>query len=784
MNNFLYYMKIALRNLRRNGLYSVINIGGLAVSLTVCILISLWVKDELSYDRLHKDGDRIYKVLTSIKGNDGYWPTSSAPMASFLQNDIAQIEEYCRIGTYNYQCSYLDYENTKFRDLSILAVDTSFFRMFDFTLLRGDLREPFPDDLSAIISESKAKAFFGNEDPIGKMLKTPHDFSLQVTGVIKDIPENSSIRPDVLVRFDVQQRTFGGNGPWKLIEEDWGNFSFQTYFKLAIGSNPETIAGMMAEKKINTVDLGYRLQPLYEMHLYNLSGQPAGLKNIYIFSVIAVLILIIACINHVNLVTARASKRSREIGVRKIVGAGKKRLFGQLMGETAVMLVVAVILATALIYVLLPFYNDLAGKNMHFTLFERSTALIYLSVGAVTLLLAGLYPAFTLASFRPVDAFGIGAQGKSKALFRKALVICQFSFSAALIVATIVIASQLKYMQHMNPGYEKENILTVNLPGSSGSHFRVMMERLSSEPAIIATSASMFNKMICESSRADVWRDKNDQSPSFAWAMVDSSFLSFMDIPLVEGTYFRSSGEMMQRGTIVNETAAKLMGEGASVIGMPLSFNGGDTEIVGVIKDFNFQNLHSEIKPLVINCGLEWESSLYVKTAPGQAKQAIAAVEKVWKEYNADYEFKYNFLDDHFDQVYKADIRTGKLFTIFAVIAIFISCLGLFGLVTYTAETKTKEIGIRKVLGASVPNIVILLSKEFFILVVIAGLIAFPLAYYWLNQMLQDFAYRISITWTVFVIAAVITLALTLITIGWQAIKAATSNPVKSLKTE
>ncbi len=783
MNNLFYHLKIALRNLRSGSLYSAINIGGLAVSLAVCILISLWVKDELGYDRFYKDGDRLYRILTFNKGSADYWDNSPAPLAAFLRAGVPQVEEYCRIGKYDNQCRFLDYENTKFRDMEILAVDTSFFDMFGASLVKGNTREPFPDDLSMVISESKAKMLFGNEDPIGKTLKTPFDFSFHVTAVMKDVPENSSIRPDFLVRFDVQQRTFGGNGNWKLIEEDWGSFAYHTYFKLTIGSDPVDVAGKMMEKK-NDPNYGLRLQPLHEIHLYNSAGQPVGMKTVYIFSVIAVLILVISCINHVNIVTARANKRRREIAVRKIVGAGKLNLLGQLIGETAIMLAIAIVVATGLIYLLLPYYNELTGKNLHFVLFSGSTALIYLTAGLSALLLAGLYPAFTLASFRQADAFASGNQGKGKSYFRKVLVVTQFAFSAALIVATIAIASQLNYMQNMNPGYNRENILTVDLPGKSGAQYRTMMERLSSEPGIIASSASTFNKMICDWSRSDIWSNKDGQSPSFAWAMVDPGFFSFMDIPIVEGHNFQESDNMMRRGVMLNETAAKLIGDGESVVGRSVSFNGGEAEIMGIIKDFNFQNLRAEITPMIISCVSEWEQYLYVKVAPGKAQQAVAAVEKVWKDYNADDDFTYNFLDENFDTMYKSDIRTGKLFNIFAVIAILISCLGLFGLVTYTAETKTKEIGIRKVLGASVAGIVEMLSKEFLILVGIAMLIAFPAAYYLLDKMLQDYAYRIDIGWWMFALAGIITIVLTLLTVGWKAMKAAMANPVKAIKSE
>ena len=776
-----FHLKIMLRNLRRNGLYSVINISGLAVSLSVCVLISLWVKDELSYNRFYKKGNRMYRVLTQNKASLDYWPVVPAPLASFVQTDLPQIEEYCRTGVY-YQCAYLDYGNIKFRNLNILPVDTSFFNMFDISVIRGDQRNPLPDDLSLIISESKAKLIFGNDDPIGEMLKTPHDFSFRITGVMKDIPQNSSVHADVLVRFDVMQRTFQGNGAWKQIEEDWGSYSYETYFKLAVGSDSETIAEKMAEK-VNTSHIGYRLQPLREIHLYNFAGEPEGVKNVYLFSVIAILILAIACINHVNLVTARASKRSREIGVRKIVGAKKLNLFGNLIGETGIMLVCAMLVAIALIGAALPFYNNLAGKSMEFNLLDPSIALIFLAVGLATLALAGLYPAITLASFRPTDAFSRNAK-KGKSLFRKILVVTQFAASSALIVATITISAQLRYMQNMNPGYNRENIFTVGLPGASGSQFRIIMERLSSEPAVSGSSASSFYNMIAMGARSDVWRDKDGHSPNFGYAMVDPGFLSLMDIPIVEGENFREGGNMLSRGVVLNETAARLIGEGESVIGTILTFGGGDNEVTGVVKDFNFQNLRVEITPLVLHCLTEWQPSLYVKAAQGKAKEAIAAVEKVWKEYNTDYDFEYHFLDETFDTMYKSDLRTGNLFTVFAAVAILISCLGLFGLVNYTAESKTKEIGIRKVLGASVTSIVLMLSKEFLILVGIAMIIAFPSAYYLLEKMLQDYAYRINISWWIFVAAALIVIVLTLLTVGWKAIKAATANPVKAIKSE
>ncbi len=778
MNNFFYHLKIALRNLRQGNLYSAINIGGLAVSLAVCILISLWVKDELSYDRFHKNEAQIYKVL-KINENTEYWETTPAPLAVSLHKDMPQIEKYCRTGSY--PIDFLDHEHIKYKDISALAVDTSFFNMFDFTLMRGNIHQPFPDDLSMVISESKAKIIFGDEDPIGKILKAkkpyfPEELTFHVTAVMKDFPGNSSISADFLVRFDVQQRTFPGNGNWTQIEDDWGSYHFNTYVKLALGSNPEAIAGDLSQKN-------YRLQPLKEIHLYALNGQPVGLKTVYIFSMIALLILIIACINYINLITARASKRRREIAVRKIIGAKKIRLLWQLMNETIILLLVSLVLTTLLIYLLLPFYNEISGKQLSFSLFEPSTLLIYLGTSIVILLLAGLYPAFSLSSFHPVDAFGSDA-GKKDSFFRKTLVITQFTISMALIIATIIIKSQLQFMQHMNPGYSKENIFTVNILDMA-FQYPVIKEQLLKEPGILSVSGSFNDKMIIDGERTDIWQDKETkQQQAFSEMHVDSNFFSLMNIHFVEGGNFRSGQEENEyhRGIIVNETAAKLIGKGQSVIGMHLDKE--NAEIVGVVKDFNYKDLHSKIKPLYICYFHEAQIFMYVKAAPGKTQTAIASVEKIWKEQNKNADFSYSFLDADFDKMYKSDLRTGRLFSVFSLVAILISCLGLFGLVTYTAETKTKEIGIRKVLGASVAGIVEMLSKEFLILVGIAMLIAFPLAYYWLDKMLQDYAYRIDISWWMFAVAGAITITLTLLTVGWKAVKAATANPVKAIKSE
>ena len=780
----MYNLKISYRNLCRNGIYSVVNITGLTVSLLTCILITLWIQDELSYDRFHKDGEQIYKVLARRQGNVSYWETTPAPLAPLIKPDMPEITDYCRIGRYTR--GYLDYNNVKCYDIIGLAVDTSFFGMFSFPLAKGNQRNIFPDDLSIILSETLAKRVFGDDDPIGKMVTASNDLTFHVTGIMNDFPINSSIQADFLVRFDVQQRTFPGNGNWTEIEEDWGSYFYYTYLKVNKGSNIASVREKMIQK-LNRMDedlyMDFRLQPLHELHLYALDGRPEGMMEVYIFSIIAVLILGIACINYINLVTARASKRGKEIAVRKIMGAKKPTLLQQFMNETAILVLFSLLLTMGLIYVLLPFFNEVSGKSLYFT-FNLSVGLTYLSVALIALALAGIYPAFVLASFKPLDVFRV-EQKKKAALFRKILVILQFTVSIALIIATIVITLQLRYMKNMNPGYNRENVLMVNTL-NIGSHYQTVKERLSVEPAILSISASDFRKMEVRGARSDVWKnEETGQWPMFCDARVDNGFFALMDIPIVEGRDFIFQPDIQPeaiwlQGIIVNETAAKMIGKGQSVVGMRLQYK-NDIEIIGVVKDFNFSSLKEHIQPLVVWFSPLSGQYLYVKIASGKIKDAIAAIEKVWREFNPEYEFQYSFMDDEFDRKYKSDIRMNQIFSIFAIIAIFISLLGLFGLITYTAETKTKEIGIRKVYGASVRNIVEMLSKEFLALVGIAMLIAFPLAYFWLDRMLQDYAYRISISWWMFALAAAVTVVLTLLTVGVQALRAATRDPVKAI---
>ena len=522
------------------------------------------------------------------------------------------------------------------------------------------------------------------------------------------------------------------------------------------------------------------LQPLSKLHTFTPDGQPAGIKTVRLFCIIAALILLIACINYVNLVTARASNRNKEVSVKKILGGKRRQLIAQLTVEAVLLFFAALVLSTVFVGFLFPLFNKIAGKEMAFSLFCFPTLLVYGVTTAAVILLAGLYPAIHLSSFKPLDAFrgGLTGQGKHRFL-RKTLVVVQFVFSFGLIVAMIVIGSQLNYMRKKDLGYDKENVFAF-MVRNMYTRYETVKNELAKNPYIIGVSGSGGG---FRGGNNLNWDGKvlND-NPYITSQEIHHDYLRLMNVQLASGEYFSENDD---KYVLINEEAVRIMGMDNPIGKRIWSDENSriDYTIKGVVKNYNFENLKEPVKPLMLTL-TKYPLYIYVKTAEGGAQNALASVEKLWQEYNPNHEFMYSFLEDEFDMMYKADLRVGKLLYIFAFIAIFISVLGLFGLVTFIAEIKKKEIGIRKVMGASVKDIVMLLSKEFLILVGVAMLIAFPLAYYWLDKMLQDYAYRIHISWWMFALAGIITLLFTLISVGWQALKAATANPVNALKRD
>ena len=775
----MYHLKIAIRNLRRNGLYSWINIGGLAVSLAAVIFTFLWVRDELSFNRGFRNAGRIYQVNYSS-------PLSLAP---FIEQNIPEVERAGRTCS-RFDLGVLTYGDDKFTLTDVCVADTSIFSIFGFDFIQGNAAKPFEDKNSLVITKNLAQRIFKDEDPVGKSIKSSTYGMLHVTAVISDMPQNSSLKYKAILPFSFYSEI----NPELASMEDWGNWYFTTYALISNGVDAKMLGDKITHAVWSKLNPGEKFNPetwlqfsmerFVTRHLYSTDGTPTGIKNVRLFSMATLALLLIAAINYVNLVTARLVKRTKEASIRKILGSKRTGLFMQMMQESSVMFVSALAVATVLIYLLLPFYNELTGKQFRFDILSPVIWLIYIVLFITISLLAGIYPAVVISKFKSTGLSNTYTSVTQKFILRKFLVVTQFVFSIGLILMTLVLGAQLKYMRDKNPGYEKENIFYVRMHQIKKDNYITVKNELLKQSAILDITATRMpindsgwgvtNEFAC--------KDGSKRFTTFAfWG--DYNMLDFFGISPSSGRQFKSDDQPFG-GFIVNREMAGRLGW-EDIIGQTIPlFSNERKEIIGEIGNFNFQSLHHSIGPMAIFYLLDDVDYLYVKTVPGKTGAAIAAVENIWKRYNDGYPFEIHFFDEEFNMMYQSDIRTGKLFTAFAMIAILISCLGLFGLVTYTAESKTKEIGIRKVLGASVSDIIKMLSKEFLILVGIAMLIAFPLAYYWLDKMLQDYAYRISIGWWIFALAGIITIALTLITVGWQAIKAATANPVEAIKSE
>ena len=783
----LYNLKITLRNLKKNRLYSIINIAGLAVSLAVCSFILLWVQDERSYDRFHKDAEDIYLSVVRVQnaGIESFGPYLPHLLAQEAHLQFPNIKSYCRIR--NFQTDYVLSDGINTGKKNVLVTDSTFFSFFNFPIIKGFSQRLFHQPDEVVISESLATEMFGDNNPIGKIIRVDDRFEqyekeLHVVAVMKDFPLNTYLpRADLIIHWKSEPDK-GYLNWWN----SWENIGI-SFFRLNSGTDVHQL-----EKGITNLLLQYlphsqaicTLQKIVNLHLYGLDGRPSQIRTVRIFIWIACAILVIAGINYVNLITARSVKRNREVGLKKILGARRTKLFFQLMTEALLLFMTATIIAVFLSVLSIGIFNHVSGKEIHFEWNNRYVWMIYGGLFLAVIILAGIYPAVSLSSFRLLNMLQGKLTNKGNSLLRRSLVVFQFIASVILILTTITFESQLAYIRKMNLGYDQEYVFTCPTYNMK-THFETVQGELLREPSILSVSAGDVLSDIRASNTTREWEGKIDEGEAHYYRLwVDSTFFKNMSMEFVEGSSF---GPGAEKQYIINETMAKTMGLTEPIVGKWMAADFGIRgKIVGVVKDFYYHSLYQKISPLVIfpiRQG-DWAPTIYVRTTAKDAGRAIAAVEKLWKEYNPKYVFTYNFLDESFERLYKSDIRTGRLFMVFSLISILICCLGLFGLVTYTAEAKYKEIGIRKVLGASVRDIVTLLLKEFAVLIGIAMLIAFPLAYYWLDSLLQDFAYRISIGWWIFVVSGMITILLTLLSVGWKAFKAASANPVDAIKME
>lgn len=771
--------------------YSFINIAGLTVGLTVGILILLWAQDEYSFDRFHKNAPNIIKLENMVGTNASrqLWTVTTAPIAVMAKEQITGVKDVVRI-TENYYYGLYRYKDKVFDEQNTLVTDASFFTMFDFNIIKGNAINPFPDSYSVVLTESTAKKYFGNEDPVGKIIIADDTANFKVTGVIKDFPKRSTIQGDMIFPMSLlAQKLYQGRTDGRNINNDFHQFDYNTFIQLQPGFAFNDFAKQLRDihlsVKADDTDIGYVWLPLDKVHLYLADGGDGGAGTVQMFTIIAILILLIACINYVNLSTARSMLRSKEVSLRKIVGAARLQLFMQFIVETTLLFVFAIILALGLLYMLLPLFNNISGKEI---VIEYTDYHIWMVIGATvagTLIISSIYPAILLSSFEPIKALkGKVSAHISNTIFRKVLVVIQFSFSVILITGTIVIGNQLSYIRSKELGYNKENVLSVSMV-NMGPHLDAIRSELLKQKGI--SEVTWANGNIVDygnQTGASEWDGKRPGETIMISPMkVEKDFIPFFKMQLVAGSGFTGIPASDSTHFILNETAVNAM-RIKDPIGKKFKLWETEGTIVGVVKDFHFSSMRVKIKPAVFYAQTVKNGQLYIKTTGQETSAALAAIEKQWKKYNAGFAFHYSFLDDKFENLYKSDQRTGLLFDIFSTIAIFISCLGLLGLAAYTAQVRTKEIGVRKVLGASVGGIIQLLARDFIKLVIISIVIATPVAWYAMNNWLQDFAYKIDIGWSVFAVAGLLAIVIALLTISFQSVKAALANPVKSLRTE
>lgn len=786
------YFKVAIRNLLRQKGFSFINIFGLALGISCTALIGLWVNDELSYDRFHNDHERIYRITSTLPELKVHAAVSAAPFASTFKNEIPEIEDAVRMSNINRDL--IQVGDVKFEEKGIIYADSNFFQFFSFPFIKGDPKSALQNPEGIVISEKMALKYFGSTDILERTIRKNNHEDFTVTGVIKNVPPNSHLQFDF-----VQPMRFLARTSNDLKNNVWDNFNWFTYVKLNEKAHRTKAAIGDLEKKMQAIykknepvlKVGFVLQPLANVHLHSkfLADIPGhgNAQNVYIFMVVAVFILVVACLNFMNLATARAARRAKEVGLRKVVGAVRPHLIGQFLAESLVVALLSLAVALLMIYLVLPYFNTLGGKNLALDFTNAQIILGLLGITIITGLLAGSYPALYLSGFVPAKVLkGNVTTGASGSLFRNTMVVIQFAVSISLIVGTAIVYRQLKYIQHLNLGYDKENLLYVPMSGEMWSKYDALRARL--ENNHLTSQYSFISELPTTSSGATIsveWsgKDPNTQ-PLFYNLAIDENFEEVFKATILEGHGYGENAQADSVNMIVNETALETMDIPLeSAVGTKITVWGRERTIIGVVKDFNFKPVQETIGPMFLQRNT-WGGYAIVRALPGQTESTIKALEAICKDINPSYPFNYSFLDQDIANLYQAEQRLGTLFNVFAVLAIVISCLGLYGLSAYLAERRTRELGIRKVLGASGFQLVYLLSATFTRPILIATAIAVPLAWYGMSQWLNGFAYHITIDWMIFVIAFLSALVIAWLTVSFESIKAATTNPVKSLRSE
>ena len=800
------YLKIALRNLMRNKFYSIINVFGLATGIACFLLIVLFVRDELAYDAFHSKKDRIYRVCEKLDAEEGQGENSSSqpfPVAQALLNDHPQlVEQAVRFFNFQEPSHTLQYKDIKINEKKTFFADSSLFKVFDFKLLKGNPDKALSQINSIVLSKEIARKYFGNEDPMGKILKFDGKVELMVSGIFDRLPSQSHIHFDCLVSFVTLKNLLGPN----IGSKNWVWNPCWTYILLKEGVTqaemekqfPEFIKKHFPDFIIPQARL--YLQKLTDIHLtskldYEL--EPNSDKgDIFIFGAIGIFILVIAGINFMNLSTARSAKRAKEVGMRKVFGSYRSHLVQQFLGESLLLSLLALIFAFGLVILLMPVFNSFSGKELSIMLFfDAETALLLLAVTIGVGLLSGTYPALFLSSFQPTQVLkGTFSPGRRSKLFRQSLVVLQFAISLALIISTVIIYRQLNYLRNADLGFNKSQVLVMPVKPLMAKSYFPFIEELREEGRII--NIASMNDVLGASHNTHEYNyegmPQNKQWIYFPSLIVSPTFIQTMDIKLVAGRGFdRNIKTDDSLSVVINESMVKHLGWGnpQNALGKQFFTPSGRERVIGVAKDFNFVSLKETVGPFVLdmadkNNKLFWTKLIVIRIPPKDVKGTIRYLEGKWNQFSKDYPFDYFFLDESLNKLYRSQDNLAKLVGYFSVLAIFIACLGLFALASFMAEQRTREVGIRKTLGAPVSTIVSLMSKEFLKLVFISALISWPVTWFMMNSWLNNFAYRTEIGFGVFLFSALAGLLIALATVLFHSLKSAYSNPVDALKYE
>ena len=805
------YIKIAFRNLTKYKLISFINLFGLTTGLACCLLITVYIINELSYDKYNEHAKNIYRLTRTFNNSEGVvslkLSTVSPPFGYYFPTDFPEIKKMTRLldlGT-----TPTKYKEKIFNEKNIFIADENLFDVFTVKVLKGNPKNALYNPFSVMLTEEMAKKYFGEEDPMDKTIRFNNQYDAKVTGIYKAFPTNAHMHPQMLVSFNTlkDSAVYGAEN----LRTNWGNNSFFTYLLMPDNFSPESMEArfpafldkrMAGEEYIGQQASKFtklELQKLTDIHLHShtdFEAEPNGdITRVYIFSAIALFILLIACINYMNLSTARSALRAREIGIRKVIGAGRNELIAQFLGESVLMCWAAILLAGVLTYLTLPWLNKVSGQDLSIdTLMRPGIITALFLIPFVVGIISGIYPALFMSSFQPVKTLkGLFRIDGGTISFRKVLVILQFSIGIILIITTIIVFEQLQFIQRKSLGFDKERVITMFYTTEVSKQYESFRNEL--------LQNSSFKNMT-RSSRIPTGRLLDNMGAStlsgdslrpvvadIKFVSSDQDFTSTFGIPMVAGRYFSREYGTDTASFVINESSVKALGwkNPNEAVGKDFKYGNQRGRIIGVINDFHFESMHQPIVPMIMLMfppSRQYYNNLSIKITGNNISSALSYLEKTWKKHFPETPVDYTFLDENFDKLYQTEQRQATLFTGFACIAIFIACLGLFGLSAFAISQRIKEIGIRKVLGADVSTIVALLSKDFLKLVGISAILAFPVAWYFMNNWLQDFAYRINMPWWVFIIAGIGAALIALITISFQALKAAIANPVKSLRTE